>query len=73
MIGVVCRSVDNRLEKLGHAEVAVVYGNRPDVDGHVEQQVSEFVHWKQENVNVVRKALEKTINGVEGVASIRCG
>lgn len=66
--GMVGRSVDDGLERVGHDVVAVVDGRRPEVDDHVQAQVHELVQREQEHVQVVRSALQESVDRVESVA-----
>ena len=73
VVGVVCGPIDYRSDDHGDPEVPVVYGNRPDVDQYVHDQVRVLVHWEEEHVDVVGTALKKTVHRVEGVTSKRRG
>lgn len=71
VIRVMRRAVDDGPKRLGHAEVAVVDGDGPDIDKHIEDQVEQLVHGEQEHVDVVWAALGKPIQGVESMACKR--
>lgn len=68
VVGVVGGAVDDAGQGGGHAVVAVVDGNGPDVDKDVEEQVEELVEGEEEGVEVVREALQEAVQRVEGVA-----
>ena len=53
--------------------LTVVNGDSPDVDKDIEQQVGELVHGEEEYVDVVRRALSKAVQRVEGVRGERRG
>jgi len=71
VVGVVSGYVNERLESVWNAEVAVVNRHGPNVDEHVQRQVQQLVHREHEDVEVIRDALEKTVNGVKGMTRIR--
>ena len=71
VVHVVRRAVDERLEEARHAVVAVVDRHRPHVDEQVEHQVGELVHREEEDVHVVRQALQEAVDRVERVARER--
>lgn len=68
----VSRSVDDRLQQSGNTEVAVVDRYRPNVDGNVQRQIQNLMHWEQEDVYVIRRALQETVDGMECVTGERC-
>lgn len=68
VVGVVGRAVDDVPQQAGHAVVAVVDGDGPDVDEDVEAQVGDLVQGEEEGVDVVGQALHEAVHGVEGVA-----
>ena len=72
VVHVVRRAVDDGLEPVGHAEVAVVDGDGPDVDEDKQRQVGPLVHGEEEDVNVVRQGLDETVHRIEGVTGKGC-
>lgn len=71
VVGVVGGAVDDAGQGVGHAVVAVVDGDGPDVDEDVERQVEQLVQREQEGVDVVGQALQEAVHRVEGVAGER--
>lgn len=65
------RTIDERLQKVGHSVVCIMNGNSPEINKHEEHKIDHFVQWEDEGVNVVGKALEKSINRMERVACER--
>lgn len=68
VVGVVGRAVDDAGQRVGHAVVAVVDGDGPDVDKDVEGQVEHLVQREEEGVDVVGEPLQEAVHRVEGVA-----
>lgn len=68
VVGVVSRAVDGAGQSVGDAVVAVVDGDGPDVDEHVQGQVEHLVEGEEEGVDVVRESLHEAVYRVEGVA-----
>lgn len=68
VVGVVGGAVDDAGQSGGHAVVAVVDRNGPDVDENVEEQVEELVEGEEEGVEVVGEALQEAVHWMEGVA-----
>eukprot|EP00053_Salpingoeca_punica_P016287 m.153127 g.153127 ORF g.153127 m.153127 type:complete len:383 (-) comp16931_c0_seq2:181-1329(-) len=67
VVRVVGRAVDNGLEAVRHAVVAVVDRGAPQVDNHKEHEVEALVQREDKRVEVVGRALGKAINRVEGM------
>ena len=65
------RAVDERLQRLRDAVIAIVDRDRPHVDQEIQDQVDKLVHREQEHVDVVREALSEAVQRVEGVAGER--
>ena len=57
VIHVVSRTVDDRLENFRDSEIAVVDGDRPDVDEDKQEEIGEFVEGEKKGVDVVGDAL----------------
>jgi hypothetical protein len=68
MIHVVGRAVHNRFEWIRYPIIAIVDRDGPHVDKHKQNKIREFVERKHKGINVVRTALEESIDGMEGVA-----
>lgn len=57
VVGVVGGAIDDTGQSGGHAVVAIVDWNGPDVDKNVEGQVQNLMEGEEEWVEVVREAL----------------
>ena len=68
-----CRAVNERLYQSGHTVVSVVNGHCPQIDKHKENEIHYFVQREDERIDVVREALQKTIDWVKSVACKRGG
>lgn len=68
VVGVVGCAVDDARQGAGNAVVAVVDGDGPDVDEHIQNQVEHLVEGEEEGVDVVRETLQEAVDRVEGVA-----
>lgn len=71
VIGMMRSSVDEFLQQPGDPVVAVVNGDGPHVNKHVEAQVEYLVQGEEERVDVVGQSLKKAVYGVESVAGER--
>ena len=65
------RAVHDRPKHCRHSEAAVVDRHGPDVDGDVQHQVEHLVQWEEEGVDVVRDALQETIDRVKRMTGVR--
>jgi len=65
---VVGRAIDEWLQDLWNAEIAIVNRYRPDIDTDVQKKIGELVHWKEKDIEVVGHALEKPVDWVERMA-----
>ena len=65
------RAVDERLQRLRDAVIAVVDRDSPHIDQKIQDEVDKLVHWEQKHVDVVRQALSEAVQRVEGVAGER--
>ena len=63
-------AIDNRLEYCWHFKVAIVDGHSPDVDTHVQCQVQHLMQWEQEHINMVWRALQKTVDGMKCMTGV---
>ena len=57
VIHVVSGTIDDRLENFRDSEIAVVDGDRPDVDKDEQEEIGEFVEGEEKGVDVVGDAL----------------
>ena len=72
MVHVMCCPIDKWLQEARDFVVTIMDGNCPDVHANVHCKVCQFVHGKQEDVQVVRDTLQKAINWVKGMARKGC-
>lgn len=68
VIGVVSGAIDDAGQASRDAVVAIVDGDGPDVDEHIEGQVEQLVEREKEGVDVVRQPLHEAVHWVKGVA-----
>jgi len=62
-----CRTIDNALQEFGNFVIAIVDRYRPKIDSDEQQEVCDFVKGEQEHIEVIRDALCKSIQWVEGM------
>jgi len=71
VVCVVCCAIDHWLQQRWYLEVSVMNRHSPDVDAHVQCQVQHLVQREHKDIDVIRYALQETINWVECVTRIR--
>ena len=65
-------SVYHGLERIRHIVVPIMNRNCPHIDEDEENQVSNLVQREEKWVDVVRAALEESINRMEGMTGVWC-
>jgi len=65
-------AIHDRPQQSWHFEAAIVDRYGPDVDGDVQHQVEHLVQREKEHIDVVRDALQETVDRVKCVTGIWC-